>query len=49
MLGRSYRMLRVKHMNQAFTMFSQSVPRFDDAAMSAEPCFLQTVDVGQLN
>jgi hypothetical protein len=42
-------MVRVKRMNQAFTTSSQSVPRFDGAAMIAQPCFLQIIDVRLLN
>jgi hypothetical protein len=49
MLGRSYHMLRAERINQTFTTFSQSVPRSDEAAVSAEPCFLQTIDTRQLN
>jgi hypothetical protein len=42
-------MFRVERVDQTFTTFSQAVPRSDEAAMSAEPCFLQTIDVRQLS
>jgi hypothetical protein len=38
-----------ERITQAFATFFQSVPKFDGAAMSAEPCFLQTIDVRQLS
>jgi hypothetical protein len=49
MFNRSYHMFRLERISRTLTTFSQSVPRFDGAAMSAEPCFLQTIDVRQLS